>query len=211
MPVICPTVTAQSSTEFRAQMERIHGFSKRIHLDFMDGIFAPNKSIPIASAWWQPGPIVDLHVMYKNPLSEIENIIMLQPHLVIIHAEAERVFDFLHELDELGIKKGIALLKDTPVSAIESLLPLLDHVLIFSGELGCFGGTADVQLLQKAALIKNLRPKIEIGWDGGINLENAASLASGGIDVLNTGGFIHNSENPEAAYDTLEKAIAEGK
>lgn len=205
--VVCPTVTAQTTKEFRNQLERIHAFSERIHLDFMDGIFAPTTSIPLTKAWWQPGPIIDLHIMYKQPMNELENIIMLQPHLVIIHAEAEGVLDFLKELDGMGIKKGIALLQHTPVNAIAALLPQLDHVLLFSGELGHFGGTADVGLLRKADVLRRTYPNIEIGWDGGINDQNALTLAEGGIDVLNVGGFIQKSNNPEHAYAKLKSLL----
>lgn len=206
MSVICPTVTAQTLKEFRQQLERIHNYADRIHLDFMDGEFAPTKSIPISKAWWQPGPIIDLHVMYKSPMHELENIIMLQPHLVIIHAEADGVLDFLKEMEGMGIKRGIALLQDTPVNAVASILPLLDHVLLFSGDLGHFGGTVDLKLLRKVDVLRRTYPHIEIGWDGGINDQNALALAKGGIDVLNVGGFIQKSDNPEHAYAKL-KAI----
>lgn len=205
--VICPTITAFSLTEYRQQLQRIQGFAERMHIDFMDGIFTPTKSPPPSKVWWQPGPIVDLHVMHKNPLHELENIIMLQPHLVIIHAEAERVVDFIKELDGMGIKKGVALLQDTPVNAISSLLPIIDHVLLFSGDLGHFGGKVDLKLLRKVNVIRQTYPHIEIGWDGGINAENARDLVDGGIDVLNVGGFIHKAENPEDAYDTLVEVI----
>ena len=205
--VICPTVTAFSTQEYREQLERIQGFADRIHIDFMDGIFTPTKSPPISKAWWQPGPTVDLHVMYMRPMHELEQIIILQPHLVIVHAEAEGLLDFMKELEGMGIKKGIALLQDTPVNAIASLLPVLDHVLLFSGVLGSFGGEADLNLLKKAETIRKTYPHIEIGWDGGINAENAAALAAGGINVLNVGGSIQKAEDPEVAYVKLVTAI----
>jgi pentose-5-phosphate-3-epimerase len=207
MSVICPTVTATDLSDYRQQLEHVQSFAKRIHLDFMDGIFAPTRSIAIAQAWWQPGPIVDLHIMHKKPLEQLEQIISLQPSLVIIHAEAERVLDFLHEIDGLGIQKGIALLGATPPTVLEPILPILDHVLIFSGDLGHFGGTADLDLLHKVAWLKKQKPGLEIGWDGGINDKNVSILAAGGIDVLNVGGFIQKAKNPESAYDTLNAEL----
>lgn len=205
--VICPTVTAQTTTEFRQQMERIHAFAPRIHLDFMDGIFAPTTSIPLSKAWWQPGPIIDLHVMYKNPLEELETIVKMQPHLVIIHAEAEHAKEFLSELDGMGIKRGLALLQDTPVNVIASLLPMLDHVLLFSGNLGHFGGTVDLGILRKVNILRKTFPHIEIGWDGGINDQNVRVLAEGGIDVMNVGGYIQKSDEPEEAYAKLKTIL----
>lgn len=209
MPIICPTVTAQTPKDFRNQLSRVQDFAGRIHLDFMDGIFAPTTSIALENAWWQPGPIIDLHVMYKNPLEKLETIIKLQPHLVIIHAEAENFVEFFDELEDMGIKKGVALLPATPVQDIEKLLPQLDHVLIFSGDLGHFGGTADLGLLHKVNELRKLKPQIEIAWDGGINDQNVRELALGGIDVLNVGGYIQKADQPEEAYATLTSALME--
>jgi ribulose-phosphate 3-epimerase len=208
-PVICPTITALSVAEYRQQLEKIQGFARRIHIDFMDGIFAPTKSVAVKDVWWQPGPVVDLHVMYQKPLERLEELVALKPHMIIIQAEAESAMEFLEELNGLGIKKGLALLPKTRVEDVMKLVERVDHVLIFSGSLGKFGGKVDVSLLHKAQMLKKLKPGIEIGWDGGINAENAAMLASAGVDVLNAGGYIQNAKDPESAYDKLEAALEE--
>lgn len=208
MPVICPTVMGKDPREYRTALERVCEFAERIHIDFADGKFAPSKLIPIDEAWWPVGLLVDFHVMYQNPLEHLEDILVQQPHLVIIHAEAEGVEAFLDELEGLGIKRGVALLKDTPVETIKPILDKLDHVLIFSGDLGYYGGIVDYGLLDKVAELKKLAPDIEIGWDGGIKDGTAHKLAEGGVDVLNTGGFIQNSPDPETAYDTLVASIS---
>jgi ribulose-phosphate 3-epimerase len=208
MAVICPTVTPLSTAEFKQQMERLEEFITRVHLDFMDGDFAPTKSPPIEQAWWPIGVECDLHVMYRKPLEELETIISLQPSLVVIHAEADKVEEFLTEISGLGIKKGLALLHDSTVERIKPYLAQLDHVLIFSGDLGHFGGTADLTLLEKVKALKEIKPSLEIGWDGGINAENVAKLAAGGVDVLNVGGYIQRAADPEIAYDTLKQALA---
>jgi ribulose-phosphate 3-epimerase len=200
---IVPTVTAFTMQEYRQQLEQIQGFAQRIHIDFMDGVFAPTVSVGINDVWWQPGPMVDLHVMYQNPLDHLEDLVALHPDMIIVHAEAHQCLEFLRELDGLGIKKGLALLKDTTVESVLELIPMLDHVLIFSGDLGHFGGTAELSLLSKVTALRALKPSLEIGWDGGINRTNARDLADGGVDVLNVGGAIQKAENPEMAYDTL--------
>ncbi len=208
--VVCPTVTAFSAQGYGDQMRRIQGFAMRIHIDFMDGIFAPTTSIVIDEAWWQPGPAVDLHVMYQKPLDYLEELVALKPHLIIIHAEANEPETFLKELDGLGIKKGLAVLQATNIEDIKDLVMLVDHVLIFSGDLGHFGGTVDINMLKKVVQLKELKPSLEIGWDGGINVENIQALQEGGVSVLNVGGFIQKAKDPEAAYDTLETALKRG-
>lgn len=197
-----------SSKEYREAIERIAEFAERIHIDFADGVFAPTKLEPIEDAWWPIGLVVDFHIMYQKPLDHLETVILHQPNLAIVHTEAEGAWDFVKELDGLGIHKGIALLKDTPASVIEPYLQYIDHVLVFSGDLGYYGGTVDLGLLDKVKQLKSLKPELEIGWDGGVNEQTAVALAEGGVDVLNVGGAIQKASDPEEAYGILKESIS---
>ena len=206
--VICPTVTARNADEYREQMERLAGFVTRVHIDLADGVFTPVKLTPIKDVWWPSGVRADIHVMYQNPFKHIKELLELRPQLVIIHAEADGDFmGFADKLHEAGVEVGVALKPETPARTIEPALDLIDHVLVFSGHLGHFGGQANTHLLTKVLHLKQLKPSLEIGWDGGINNKNAATLAAGGVDVLNTGGFIQHASDPQAAYEMLEETV----
>ncbi len=205
MAIVCPTVTAETPHDYRAQMERIATFAKRIHVDFADGKLAPVKLISPTQARWPENVQIDLHLMLQKPLEHLETFLRLKPNLIIVHAEAEGDFEeFAQRVGQHGIKTGVALLPQTEVKAVEPALKFVDHVLIFSGDLGHFGGHADMSLLGKASELKELKPTIEIGWDGGINDQNAKQLLQSGVDVLNVGGYIQNADDPEKAYATLE-------
>lgn len=206
--VICPTVMGASSKEYREAIERIADFAERIHIDFADGVFAPTKLEPIEDAWWPLGLVVDFHIMYQKPLEHLETVIMHQPDLAIVHAEADGAWDFLRELDGIGIQRGVALLKDTPASAIKDHLDDIDHVLVFSGDLGYYGGKADFELLKKVEELMIMKPTLEIGWDGGVNQQTARTLADGGVNVLNVGGAIQKAPDPEVAYGILSLSIS---
>ncbi len=208
MAVVCPTVTAYSLPEYRNQLEAIRPFARRIHLDFMDGEFAPTHS-PGLGIVWRPHDIqTDLHIMYRRPMDHLDDIIRLNPDLVIAHAEAEGDFrEFADRLHAAGIRAGTALLPETPAGIMRSALSYIDHVLVFSGNLGHFGGEADLSLLAKVAEVKALLPEVEIGWDGGINEQTAAELVRGGVDVLNVGGFIQNADDKEEAYGILKSLV----
>jgi len=211
MAIICPTVTALSVEEYKKQLDLDVSLSRRIHIDLMDGIFARTKSPNIEEIWWPSGMQIDLHLMYQQPDTILDTIIKLHPSLVIVHAEAEGDFARLSaKLKAAGIKVGLALLGPTQVTQVLSVLPALDHVLVFSGHLGHFGGQTDLNLLHKVKSLKANYPGIEIGWDGGINDQNTSQLIAGGVDVLNTGGFIQKSANPAHAYAIL-KVIAQQK
>jgi ribulose-phosphate 3-epimerase len=205
---ICPTVTAKDGAEYQTQMENIARFATRVHIDIADGLFAPIELGPIDGIWWPGGMRADIHVMYQRPFDHTQLYLSLQPQMVVVHAEAEGQFvPFAELLHEHGIEVGVALLPQTPVQAIKPALPWIDHVLIFSGDLGHFGGHVDLSLLGKAHELRALKPTIEIGWDGGISDQNALQLAQGGIDVLNTGGFIQRAPDSQAAYELLQHIV----
>lgn len=207
MTVICPTVTATNEHIYRTQLENVSDFTARVHLDLADGKFA-NRLIVPSKIWW-PGEITaDIHLMYKDPMSVIDDCIALKPNLLIVHAEASGDFLSLAKLlRENGIKRGVALLQRTSVDTILASLEEIDYVLIFSGDLGYFGGKADLKLLEKVSKLKEFKPDLEVGWDGGINDENAKALVDGGVDVLNVGGFIQRSKDPKKAYTKLQEVV----
>ena len=206
---ICPTITAENAHTYRTQIERVAPFATRLHIDLSDGVLAPTKLLELDKVWWPGGVRADLHVMLKDPFTHIALYRALGPQMVIVHAEAEGDFvEFAETMHRHGIETGVALLQDTTVETIAPAIELIDHVLVFSGKLGYFGGTADLGLLEKVRQLRSLKPTLEIGWDGGINDQNARALAEGGIDVLNVGGFIHRSSRPEQAYQSLESSIS---
>jgi len=206
---ICPTVTAVSAPEYQQQMERIAQFALRVHIDVADGLLAPVKLTPIDQIWWPGGVRADIHVMYKQPFAHLKMLLDLRPQLIIVHAEGEGDFEnFASLAHHHGVEVGVALKPETPVSLIQAALPIIDHVLIFSGSLGHFGGMADLTLLSKVQELRRLKPQLEIGWDGGINDQNVRQLVRGGVDVLNTGGFIQHAADAPAAYATLERLVA---
>jgi ribulose-phosphate 3-epimerase len=209
MAIICPTITSESIQGFNKQLEEVASFAERIHFDLADGVFTPNKLLDLKDISWPAGMTADIHLMYQSIEPYIDQLIELRPNMVIVHAESSGQFNRIaNMLKQANIKVGVALLPETPVDKIKPAISLIDHVLIFSGDLGHFGGIAKLDLLGKARQVKQLKPDIEVGWDGGINEQNVAKLVLGGVDVLNVGGGIHNQPNPRAAYDKL-KSLAQ--
>lgn len=206
---ICPSITATYSSEYTRQIERVAPFATRLHLDIGDGNFTPIKLIDPSQVWWPGGIRADIHVMYRRPIEIMDSLIALSPQLVIVHAESEGDFMVLAKrLHFHGIEAGIALLPQTPVDYILPGIEHIDHVLLFSGDIGHFGGVADLQILEKAHQIRQHSHRVEIGWDGGVLPENVGQIAKSGVEVIISGGFIQKSENSAEAYATL-KALAE--
>lgn len=209
MAVICPTITAYDPHEYRSQMEQIEPFAQRIHVDLMDGRFTPKASPDLDHIWWPDNIKADVHLMYQEPRTAIDQLVRLNPHLIVIHFEADVNYkEFADRLHENGIKAGLAILQNTQLDEVADLINNFDQVLVFSGHLGFHGGEFDAKQLQKVTDIKKAYPDIEVAWDGGINDQNAPELVKAGVEVLNVGGFIQKSADPLAAYKKLQTQLS---
>lgn len=208
MSVIAPAILSETPEDYKVRIEKYHGFAERVHIDISDGEFAPTFTINAAQVWWPQEWTVDIHAMVARPSEHLETLLALKPNMIIFHAEIqEDVVAVLQHVKKFDIKAGLALLRSTVPSTVAAAIQEADHVMVFSGELGKYGGTANLMQLEKVRLIKNIRQDVEIGWDGGVNVENAYSLAQGGVDVLNVGGTLANAEDPQNVYATLVSEI----
>ena len=209
MPIICPTVLASDAHDYQTQINKVSSFASRIQIDLTDGVFAKSPTIALEQVWVPEGLKADLHLMYKTPADFLDEAIKLKPHMIIVHAEADgnfiKIADKIHKAE---IKVGVAILPKTSTHTIKPSLSVIDHVLIFSGDLGKFGGVADLDLLKKIVQLKEWKEDLEFGWDGGINESNAKQLVIGGVRVLNVGGYIQNSPTPKQNYDKLVNLTA---
>ena len=204
MSEIVPTILCETPDDYKATVERLHPFAKRVHIDLTDGEFAPTFTVGVNQLWWPEGWQVDIHAMVMHPSQYVDALIQMKPHSVIFHAEvAEDLLPTIQKLKSVGIKAGVALLKPTVPVTVQPYIENADHVLVFSGNLGHYGGTASLMQLEKVRLIRNNQPNVEGGWDGGANLENVFSLAQGGVNVVNCGGAINNQPDAAAAYKQL--------
>jgi ribulose-phosphate 3-epimerase len=208
MAVVAPTILCETEDDYKASVERVHPFAQRVHIDLTDGEFAPTFTVGVNQIWWPQEWTVDVHAMVARPSQYVDALIQLKPATVIFHAEAsEDLTPTMARLKQAGIRAGVALLKPTVPSTVQAYIQAADHVLVFSGDLGHYGGTASLMQLEKVRLIRNIHPEVEVGWDGGANAENAFSLAQGGVDVVNCGGAINNAQDPAAAYKQLVDEI----
>lgn len=209
MAIIAPTITAGDPHEYREQIERVQHFAKHLHIDLMDGVFTSNKSIATENVWWPEAIIVDIHLMFQEPQTQLEALIKLKPRMVIIHAESDcDITEFALKLNESDIKCGIAVFPDTSIESISNYLSTIQQVLIFSGNLGHQGGSkANLGLLKKVAQIQECSPFLEVAWDGGVTKENITTIALNGVDIINVGGYIHGAPDAALAYSSLDALL----
>lgn len=208
MSQVVPTILCETAEDYKLTIERLNPFAKRVHIDLTDGEFAPTFTVGVNQLWWPQEWEVDIHAMVAHPSQYVDAFIQMKPKTVIFHAEAaEDLMPTIQRLKAVGIGAGVALLKPTVPSTVRDYIENADHVLVFSGDLGHYGGSASLMQLEKVRLIRNIHPSVEVGWDGGANLENAFSLVQGGIDVINCGSAINKADDPADAYKQLVDEI----
>jgi ribulose-phosphate 3-epimerase len=208
MSIIAPCITVETEEQFKTAVERYKSFAQRVQVDISDGEFAPVFLVNPEKVWWPREWIVDIHAMVAHPMDYVDKLIELKPHLIIFHVETDvYLAPVIEKIKKYGIKAGVALLKPTVPETVADVIRMADHVLVFSGDLGHYGGTASFMQLEKVRLIKVINPNVEIGWDGGVSIDNAFTLTQGGVDVLNTGGSLANAEDPSSVYATMIQEI----
>lgn len=208
MAVVIPTVLATTSDEYAPMLARAESLSQRVHVDICDGQFADTQTVNLAQVQVGPNTQLDLHLMVQDPVNQLETALSLKPNLIIFHAEASGdIAGSMAHVRELGTKAGIALLPGTPVESTRQLIETADHVLVFTGQLGHNGGQFQIDQLTKAADVRKIKPEVEISVDGGVSDQNAALIVLQSIDVLYSGAFLQQAEDPQAAYDAINRQL----
>ena len=205
---IVPTILTGDPDEYQKLVGIYQPFAKRVQVDIADGTFAPNLTIPVNNVWWPEGWQVDVHMMVVRPSEHLPIILQLKPSLCIFHAETgEDLLPMFEQLKAAGIKAGVALMKPTFPGEYKQFIEAADHVLVFAGDIGKQGGKADMLQTEKVALIKAINDKVEIGWDGGANLQTTRAIAHAGFDVINVGAALSQAQDPSAMYEALVAEI----
>jgi len=184
-----------------------------LHLDVMDGHFVPNITIGpaiVESIRKITSLPLDVHLMIEEPDKYLEDFIKAGADYLTVHYEASvHLHRTVQHIKERGVKAGVSLNPATPVCSLEHILPDMDLALLMSVNPG-FGGQEFIpETINKITTLKSLlgkqsRPAL-IEVDGGINLRNAAAVASAGADILVMGSAFFHSED----YGTLIKQFRE--
>ena len=143
---IAPSILAADYANFASELKRIEETSAEyVHIDIMDGQFVPNISFGadvVASMRKHSKLVFDCHLMVVNPERYVDAFAQAGADIMTIHAESTlHIHGALQKIKAAGMKAGVVINPGTPVSAIESVLSLVDQVLIMTVNPG-FGGQA---------------------------------------------------------------------
>lgn len=169
-----------------------------IHIDVMDGVFVPTISFGmpiIKSIRPLTDKIFDLHLMIEEPIRYVDEFTSLGADIITVHVEAcKDTAATLKRIKELGVKAGITLNPDTPLSDVREFLPLADMLLIMSVVPG-FGGQkfieASLDKLREAVILRDeLGLNYDIEIDGGVNFDNIRDIHEAGANIIVAGSAV---------------------
>jgi len=157
---------------------------------------------------------IDAHLMISEPGRYAQQFVEAGARMVSVHLEADaHLHRTLASIRAAGAQAGVVLNPATPIESLSEALPFADYVLVMSVNPG-FGGqkfietaTDKVRRLRRMIDERQLAVRIEI--DGGIDLENIASVVAAGAEIIVAGSAIFGAPDPEAAVRGLREATVQ--
>lgn len=206
MNILSPSILSADFTKLGEEIETIdNAGAEYIHVDVMDGMFVPSISygMPvIKSIRKSTGKVFDVHLMISEPIRYIADFAASGADMITVHVEAcSDVVATIEKIREYKLKVGITLNPDTPVSAIKPYLNRVDMVLIMSVNPGFGGQKFITSSVDKIKEVKRLRDELNLSYDievdGGINIDNLATVLEAGANVIVVGSAIFRGDAAE--------------
>lgn len=194
MVKIIPAILTNSPEEARELISKAEGLVDRVQIDIIDGEFANNKTIfPEAMESVDTNLLFDYHLMVKNPVNWIEKCVRGQADRVI--GQIELMSDqkeFIEKATSLGLKVGLGIDIDTPVTSIdESLFSDIDVLLLMSVKAGFAGQQFELRVWDKIKEIMIIKQKHDARFnlcvDGGITKELYNDMAKTHVNEVAVG------------------------
>jgi ribulose-phosphate 3-epimerase len=191
-----------------------------IHFDVMDNHYVPNLTVgPLVCEAIKPHSTVpiDVHLMVKPVDRIIPDFAKAGAGIISFHPEAsEHVDRTIGLIHDCGCKAGLVFNPATPLGFLDWTIDKLDLVLLMSVNPG-FGGQSFIpSTLEK---LKAVRARVDatqqrtgrpilLEVDGGVKVDNIASIARAGADTFVAGSAIFGTKDYVATVARMRAELA---
>ncbi|EGC70187.1 putative ribulose-phosphate 3-epimerase [Enterococcus casseliflavus ATCC 12755] len=191
-----PSLMTMDLDKFKEQITFLNDQVDSYHIDIMDGHYVPNISL---SPWFiqEVRKISTLplsaHLMVTEPAFWVQQLIDINCEWICMHAEVldGLAFRLIDQIHDAGLKAGIVLNPETPVSVILPYIDRLDKVTIMTVDPGFTGQRFIEGALDKIVELRELREEYDyhyvIEMDGSSNRKSFKRIDEANPDIYIVG------------------------
>ena len=190
-----------------------------IHFDVMDNHYVPNLTVgPVVCQALRKAGVkapIDVHLMVTPVDPLVVDFAKAGATSISFHPEATQHVDRTIQLiRHSGCKPGLVFNPATSLNWLDYVIDRIDVILLMSVNPG-FGGQEFIpevlpKLREARARIKAAGRDIRLEIDGGVKVENAASIANAGADTFVSGSAIFGSADYARTIKSMRAQIEMG-
>jgi ribulose-phosphate 3-epimerase len=216
---IAPSILSADFAALGDEIRRVEAAgADLIHFDVMDGHFVPNLSIgiPVLKSVRAITKLpLDAHLMIDQPERYLKPFVEAGADSISVHAEVcDDLPAIARTMHNLGIHTSVAINPETSPDRVLAAAEHFDMILVMSVHPG-FGGQGFIaDSLQKLRSVRRELERrhleIDVAVDGGIKIENIASVAAAGANVFVSGSGIFGHGDYAGIISRMRQAVNSG-
>ena len=213
---IAPSILSADFSRLKDEIEAVEAAGADwLHVDVMDGHFVPNITV---------GPVVvesirkvtrlplDVHLMVTEPDKYAPELIKAGANWISVHPDTcKDPRTTLETIRSLGAGASIAVNPDIDLDEVESLLSVIDMILMMTVFPGFAGQTFIEDVLPKIQKIRSIIAErglpVLVEADGGIKADNIHRVVSAGAEVIVSGSGIFKTADYGETIRRMRKAV----